>query len=615
MVQTGYRWDDARMVTAGPTPSYDLGPTSGADEPTFAGRLTRLARIAADLMMADNLDAVTKIVVTHAGDAAGASVTSLSLLVDEDTLALVGINGASSGVASKWATYPVTANTPASDAVRTCQPVIVRDPQESDARYPGLLGGGNESIVCLPLRVAARAIGAIGLAFRHPWCADDLELEFYGILADTCAQAIDRIRAVAEAEDQTRKLEFLARASDELASSLDYETTLARVAHLGVPHFADWCSIALAEDGELRTLAVAHVDPAKRAMVDELQRRYPPKKDVEHGAYAVLRTGVSQLIPEVTDEMLVAGTQDEEHLRLCRELNLRSALVVPLNARGRVLGVLTWVSADEGRRFTPADLTFGEDLGRRAAVAIDNAQLYSQTHEAAIRLQEAVLPDRLAEVPGWDVAALYSPAGRTDVGGDFYDVIALPDGRLACFVGDVMGRGVGAAAAMAQMRAALRAYIALDPDPAPILDRLGIMFEQFEIAPLVTLLYLVADPARDIVTVVNAGHPPPLLVSADGTAEHFPYSDAAPLGVADDRPGRTVPFRVGDTLLVYTDGLIERRGEDIDHGQRRLAGESAVLGSSATLESGIARLVDAVRDHTREDDVAAVALRRTVAVA
>ncbi len=144
--------------------------------------------------------------------------------------------------------------------------------------------------------------------------------------------------------------------------------------------------------------------------------------------------------------------------------------------------------------YTPEDLSFAEDLGKRAAIAIDNSELHSETLAAAVRLQHAVLPESMPEVEGWEIAALYSPSGRTEVGGDFYDAIPSADGRLAFFVGDVMGRGVAAAAAMAQMRSAVRAYVALDPTPEVVLRRLDRMLLQYGGEQLVTLVYLLADP-------------------------------------------------------------------------------------------------------------------------
>jgi serine phosphatase RsbU (regulator of sigma subunit) len=228
----------------------------------------------------------------------------------------------------------------------------------------------------------------------------------------------------------------------------------------------------------------------------------------------------------------------------------------------------------------------------------------------AVRLQHAVLPLALPALEGCDVAAHYAPSGRTGVGGDFYDVLSLADGRLAVFVGDVMGRGVEAAASMAQMRAAVRAYVAVDPQPEAVLTKLDTMMAAYGEDQLVTLVYLLVDPARDELVVANAGHPAPTLLRADGSVEHFQGADAGPLGTAGGpRHHDRVVFCPGDTVLLFTDGLIERRTEDIDAGRERLGGAVGLL-AERDLQRALADLVQQVRDATQDDDVAAVALRR-----
>ncbi|HEX8250765.1 MAG TPA: PAS domain S-box protein, partial [Pyrinomonadaceae bacterium] len=185
---------------------------------------------------------------------------------------------------------------------------------------------------------------------------------------------------------------FLAEASTTLASSLEYETTLAAVAQLAVPHFADWCGVDIAnEDGTLSRLAVAHIDPEKVSWAHEIYKRYPPDPSEPQGIYNVLRTGLSEFYPDIPDEMLVAGARDEEHLRIMREIGFRSAMTVPLKARGKVLGVLTFVNSESGKHHTPDDLALAEDLANRAAMAIDNAQLFraeQQTRRAAERTSD-----------------------------------------------------------------------------------------------------------------------------------------------------------------------------------------------------------------------------------
>lgn len=574
-------------------------------------RLGRLAAVTRELLVADSLEAVIKIVTERITEAAGATVGSLSLLVDEDTFALVGLHGGRPGMASRWATYPVAGNTPAGQVMRTRRPLVLDD-EELQHRFPAVGGAveGAHWLVCLPLQAADRPLGVMTLSFPGHDSIDVAEIEFLTLLADTSAQAIDRLQAQTEAADREAKLSFLAAASAELASSLDYETTLQRVAQLAVPGFADWCGIALEQDGWLRTLAVAHVDPSKVALALDLNRRYPPDRNAPHGAYAVLRSGEPALMPEVPDEVLVAAAQDEEHLRVLRSLGFRSALQVPLKVRDRVLGVITWVTGDEGRRFTTDDVAFGEDLARRAAVAIDNAELHTELRSVAVRLQQAILPRKLPSLPGWDLAVRYLPAGRTEASGDFYEVMPLLDGRIVLFVGDVMGRGVEAAAAMAQVRAALRALAALDPSPEAVITALDRLFDHLELEQLVTLVYAVLDPDNDQLRWVNAGHPAPLVQHAAGDTHQLPAGESLLLGAGGaGRDVLTVSFHPGDTLLAYTDGLIERRGEDIDQGTRRLVGAVPIIGHQS-LTDVLDDLVHEVRGEFRDDDVAVLALRR-----
>ena len=195
--------------------------------------------------------------------------------------------------------------------------------------------------------------------------------------------AINIFRDITErrhAEDAQR---FLADATALFASSLDYEATLSRVARLAVPKVADWCTVHLVGDEEaLVLLAVAHVDPARIELAREMRDRYPPDRAAPRGIWNVLRTGQPELYPEITDDLIAATARDEEHLRLIRELGMKSAMLVPMVARGRTLGVISLVSAESGRRYGPEDLTLAQHLGRRAALAVDNARLYREAHEA-----------------------------------------------------------------------------------------------------------------------------------------------------------------------------------------------------------------------------------------
>jgi PAS domain S-box-containing protein len=242
-------------------------------------------------------------------------------------------------------------------------------------------------------------------------------------------------RDITERKRKEAAEKFLAEASTTLASSLDYETTLKTVARLAVPHFADWCGVDMAnEDGTLNRLAVAHIDPEKLSWAHEIYRRYPPEQSAPQGIYNVLRTGISEFYPDIPDELLVLSARDEEHLQIMREVGLRSAMVVPLKARGKVLGVITFVKTESGNRFTPENLALAEDLASRAAMAIDNAQLFRAEHETRraaertsdfLRRLQAVSSSLSQALTAKDVAVAVIEQGMTSLAAHAGTVVLL----------------------------------------------------------------------------------------------------------------------------------------------------------------------------------------------
>lgn len=201
----------------------------------------------------------------------------------------------------------------------------------------------------------------------------------------------------APAGDGERRLRFLTDATTILTSSLDYETTVASLALLVVPHFADWCTIStLEEGGAIRQLAVAHVDPDKVEWARELEQRYPVNPDDAYGVPQVLRTGESVLLPDISDALLEMSAHDPAHLEILRRVGMKAVMIVPLMARGRVLGAISFIAAESGRRFGPADLATAEDFAQRAALSVDNARLYRAAQEA-VRARDVALVQVAAE--------------------------------------------------------------------------------------------------------------------------------------------------------------------------------------------------------------------------
>jgi PAS domain S-box-containing protein len=572
--------------------------------------LTDLGQITARLAGAGDASTVAHLVVDRAADAFGADTASLSVLEGDGLLRLLALRGGAEDARQRFATYAIDSNSPVGEAVVTGKIVTVTGSDDFHHRYPGMpKRAGDRSLIAAPLVVGNRRLGGISLSFGGVRPFGPTEVIFLQILADTTAQALARLHATANAAARARKLTILAGAAVELAGSLDYQTTLTNVARLALDQLADWVGVELVEGDQLRPVVTLHRDPEMVEVATELRREYPPPLDAPNGVPAVVRTGVSQLIATVSEEALVAGALDEKHLELMRRLHLESLMIVPLAARDHILGALVLVSSDPRRRYDREDLAFAEDLARRAAVAIDNSELYSQTLESSVRLQHALLPESLPEPADWQIAVHYRPAGSTEIGGDFYDAIELPDGRLLTVIGDVMGRGISAAAAMAQLRAAMRAYVAVDPDPGSVVTKLTEMFAFYRIGGLATLIVALADTPRSTVTLASAGHLPVVVVQG-GRPETVVPPSSPPLGVGSfERASVTVSLEPGDAFLLYTDGLVETHEQDIDRGIDRLVRAlrgGMPLATDANLSALAAELVPSGQD----DDVTLLAVTR-----
>jgi signal transduction histidine kinase len=252
-------------------------------------------------------------------------------------------------------------------------------------------GLGCASCVMVPMVVRGEILGVISLMRtdgRTPY--DKRDVATAEELAHRAALAIDNARLYREARRREATMRFFAEASTLLSSSLDHASICERLAHLVVPSFADWCGVELAEEGELHSVAIAHVDSAKVAVAREMRRRYPPDPTSARGAHAVLRTGRPELVPDITPEMLERGTINPEYLSFIKQLGLRSVLIVPLVAGGRPIGVLNLVWAESDRRYGPEDLEMMRELGRRAGLAVENARLYNEAR-AAVKLRDEFL--------------------------------------------------------------------------------------------------------------------------------------------------------------------------------------------------------------------------------
>src|SRR4051794_14217536 len=351
----------------------------------------------------------------------------------------------------------------------------------NDAARPYAEGGG------LPLEAAARAArgeDVRGLQTQVSSSNGTLtlmvdaalvpELPGGGSAVVVCFQDVTRVReARAAAERAEEHQRFLARASLVLDESLDPDVTLARIATLAVEGIADWCSVDVVDsDGSLRHVVSAHADPSRIEPTQELRERFPPDPEDMAGAPNVIRTGRSELYPEVTDELLRRNARDENHLAVLRAVGIRSAMMVPMRIPGRVLGAITLVTGQ--RSFDEDDLRLAEDLARRAAISVETSRLYTERATIARTLQDSLLPPELPVIDGFDLAARYTAAGEgNEVGGDFYDVFQIGPANSsdwAAVIGDVCGKGADAAALTALVRYTIRALATAERQPSEVLE-------------------------------------------------------------------------------------------------------------------------------------------------
>lgn len=433
-------------------------------------------------------------------------------------------------------------------------------------------------------------------------------------LTERRAAEAERDRLLAAHKAARDRLAFLAEASAVLSRSLNTNAAMTELAELAVPRLGDWCAVDILDHGELQLVAASHHDPAK---LDEVRRwRAHNPLSFAHGPGEVVRAGKSELITDIDDAVLQAAARDEEHLRLLRSLRFRSAVIVPLVARGAVLGALTLIhDADSDRRHTADDLALAEELAHRAGVALDNARLFQDRAAVASVLQRALLPPELPPVPGVEIAARHQPGAEMVIGGDFYDVFENADGSWTVLIGDVCGKDTTAASLTALARHSARAAVTRDSDPRAVLHVMNEAFRQHGSSEqFCTAVCARLHPGSDAagLDVAVAGHPPPLLLRADGSTEAIQAAGSL-VGLFDDAAFsvQSVWLAAGETLALYTDGVTEaRRGEEL-FGSERLA---AALSQGRALEADVLadevlRAVAAFDNGDRRDDVAIVTVQ------
>ncbi|MEV7027410.1 GAF domain-containing SpoIIE family protein phosphatase, partial [Kitasatospora sp. NPDC093558] len=407
-----------------------------------------------------------------------------------------------------------------------------------------------------------------------------------------------------ELERARARLALLDAAAERIGTTLDVDTTCAELAAFAVPRLAEFVTVDVlppeatadrAGRGPTVRLhrAAAESVPRLHAALAELAR---PGESVRHHEGSPGARSLAAGVAVLTD-----GADSGA--------GLASVLVLPLATRGRVVGLLTLGRTDAVPAFTPDEAELLGDLAGRAATGIDNARRYTRSQGIALELQRALLSEPGNPHQNLDLASRYLPSGTTSVvGGDWYETVRLPFGRTLLVMGDVMGHGVEAAVDMSQYRSTLRDVAGMDLPPHRILRQLDTVISANDTARPATCLLVLADPGRSRWTLSSAGHLPPALITPGRPTELLRVPTGPPLGTGLGGYEQTThPLSPGQTLLLYTDGLVERRDEDIDVSLARLA--DLRLPATGELDDLLDALLHSIAPEAAEDDIALLAAR------
>lgn len=419
-----------------------------------------------------------------------------------------------------------------------------------------------------------------------------------------------------------QRLELLNKAAVRVGTTLDETCTGQELADIAVPCLADITTvdvlpvltdyadpmIGLREGAILRRLGKAHARGLPGADI-----LTPVGRTLHFPAVAPYTQAIIDrrpfLLPHIDASAIACAAPYTSTPETLRSLGVHSMMMVPLIARGLVLGVATFLRGGDRQAFDAADLTLAGDLAAHAAVCIDNARLYHREHDTALTLQRSMLPRRVEPPSGFEIAHRYWPASDVnEVGGDWYDVTTLAPGKGALAVGDVMGHGIQAAAIMGQMRTTVRALAHLDLAPDQLLNNLDHALQELDSPVLATCLYGVCDATAHRCWFSRAGHPPPALVTPDGTARLLDLPPGVPLGIGGIPYATTeVTLEPGSILVLYTDGLVESRATDLDQGLDELI--HLLTGVHLDVDQLCGTLIDHLAPSPVEDDITILAAR------
>jgi serine phosphatase RsbU (regulator of sigma subunit) len=537
------------------------------------------------------VDGVVSAMLDEGIRGAGAIAGTVGILEDGGRVVLRGLTGYEPHDEPYWSEFHVDDPLPLADAIASRRPIVLSTTAQRDERYPALAGRGEQrdhALVCVPLVLGDMVVGGFSASYPPGVAFGEGDLSLLLSIGEQCAQAIDRARA-REANLRARgRLGAVAAASRALAQTLDLDATIATVMRLTTEHLGAHASLVRFDrDGIVVEAGEPAIDLSKgggRGVLESVDRAR------ERGAGFILAPR--------SDASEGAG----------------GVLILPMEIAGRTSGAVIVGDpmidvADEEA------MAFAAEVARRMARALENARLYRDRDVVASTLQGAFLPPTLPDVPGLEIEALFVPAERGRIGGDFFDVFPTKDGRWMAVVGDVCGKGIQAAALTAMARHTLRAVADVGPPSRALAALNDAMLRDDLDGRFCTVAVALVEPApagAATLTVSSGGHPLPQLLANDGTTrrvgehgtllglvEHVRLHDAA------------VTLEPGEALVLFTDGLIPKREASAEQPGRLLHGlRGRTWGSAREIREHIERYVDDLGSE-RYDDIAVLVLRAT----
>ena len=583
--------------------------TKLADAADALSRLALLQKVTGELADAISAQEMSQIVVDNAVQFLGVETARVRLLTDDATLRSVARRGWGDGEPERFPEYPLSADLPGAEAARTGRPVYMRSLVDTFDRHPALADHyrTGRSAHVMPLVVGDQVLGLLSLTFLSGKLTDDAEVAVVESLADALAQGLKRAQLAASDAEKRETLSLLADATQIMVTAREPSDVLERLVSLAVPRLGDWCTVYLAEGPVLRRAAMA-IDgqPSLAKRLKAFSLSLAP--DSPHAR--AFRTGETQLIPEGAGCMLQSFYPGLDFSAIGGDPGSATGICVPINLRGERIGVIGLTFVNSNRKVTPHVVEALSGLRDRAAIAFDSARRWSEQRQVVRTLVEALLPGQPPRVEGMVFSARYLPAGG-DVAGDWWEAQIMPDGTVLVGLGDAAGHGLAAVSLMSELRHGARALALVEPSPAALLADLNLHLTGVD-AGFAPAVYGRLQPTTGELRWAIAGHVPPLHVTSESKVSLLDEGAGPPLGVPSTEPGhdRLIRLGPGETLVFYSDGLVESRWAQLDEGIRRLARTVA-----AHADEDVETLADSlVAAHcvSRVDDCCLLLLRRNM---